>query len=401
MQFKYRAVTEEFRIKEGLVEASDLNAARRLLLENRWQIIAVQEKPEVERWLGRRFESKINTESLAAFCNQLSMLIRSGVSIVRSLEILESQMTDRRLQRVMRTLYNGVSRGGSLAQAMRDAEGALPELLISLVSVGEESGNLDAVLMSMSAYYERETFVRKKVVSAAIYPMVLTVVLIGLVTLFINFILPEMSSLMRDSHQSLPLLTQLLLAGTSFLTHNAFLLAAGLAALALGLHQALRIPRYRYGRDQLLLRIPLFGKTFKDTITARFARTLALFLHSSIPIVPIFNAMEGVIGNEVGLTALKRARERVMRGETLFAAFAEEKFFDPLMIQMIMVGEETGRLEELMEEVANHYDKRVEVGVGRLIALVEPAFTLLIGLFAGTLIISIALPIFSMASGVK
>lgn len=401
MQYKYKVITEEFKLKEGLFQASDLEIARRHLLDNQWQIIQLEEVPEVDRWLGRRFESKVRTESIAAFCSQLAMLIRSGVNMVRSLDILQAQMADKRLKALVRDLHRGVSRGSSLAQSMREAGDAFPELLISLAAVGEESGNLDAVLVSMATYYERESFVRKKIANAAVYPVILSVVLVGLVAFFINFILPQISSLLKDNNQALPLITQLMLAGTNFLVSNAIFLAGGFAVLVLALHQAFKKPRYRYIRDQFLLRLPLLGKTLKDTITARFARTMAVFLHASIPIVPTFNSMEGVIGNEVGRQALLAAKELVIHGDTLHDAFGEQGFFDPLVIQMMMVGEETGRLEELMEEMANHYDKLVEVGISRLIALVEPVFTLIIGTFAGTLIISIALPILNMSSGVK
>jgi type IV pilus assembly protein PilC len=136
-------------------------------------------------------------------------------------------------------------------------------------------------------------------------------------------------------------------------------------------------------------------------ILARFARTLALFLHSSIPIVPILNSIENIVGNEVPKQAVVRARERIIQGEPLALAFGQEAFFDPMVIQMMSIGEETGRLEELMEEVANHYDKRVEIGITRMVALVEPIFTVIIGVFAGGLIISIALPIFNMANVVN
>jgi type IV pilus assembly protein PilC len=400
MQFKYRVIADDNTIKDGTLEAVDLDAARRVLLDSRWQIIKLEDVPEMDRLFGRSFQSKIKPDALAGFSNQLAMLIRSGVNMVRSLDILQSQMGDKRIKEIVRRFYTGVSRGSSLAQAMRDSESGIPELLISLVGVGEESGNLDSVLISMSAYYERDSFVRKKIASAMVYPIVLTFVLIGLVVLFMNFILPEMSSMLKSNNTPLPLITQLMLSGAAFLTQNWIFILAGFAALVLGLRQAFKIPRYKLWRDAFLLRLPIFGPTIKDSVTARFSRTMALFLHSSIPIVPIFNSMEGVLGNEVARKALLAARERVIRGDMLYVAFGEQGFFDPLVIQMMMVGEETGRLEELMDELANHYEKLVEIGIGRLIALVEPAFTLIIGLFAGTLIISIALPIFSMSTAV-
>ena len=329
------------------------------------------------------------------------MMIRSGANLVRGLDILQAQMEDRRLKEVVETIHRSVSRGSSLSEAMRECQGALPELLINLVSVGEESGSLDSVLTSMAEYYERENFIRKKVTSAAIYPVVLTVVLIGLVIVFMNFILPEITDLMKGNGQSLPAPTQMIVDTSDFLMKNGLYLFMGIGVLVAVLKRVFKIPKYRYYLHAFLLKTPLLGKNMKDVIIARFSRTLALFLHSSIPIVPILNSLETIVGNEVPRLAVARSKDLIIRGETMALAFGVEPFFDPLVIQMMSIGEETGRMEELMVEVANHYDKRVEIGLARLVALVEPIFTIIIGVFAGGLIIAIALPIFNMASGVK
>lgn len=401
MQFRYKIINKEMRVTDGVLEAVDLESARRKILDNRSQIISLEEVSSLSSILSTVFKSKVKYESVAAFCTQLAMIIRSGANLVRGLDILQSQMEDRRLKEVVGTIHRNVGRGSSLSEAMRECDGALPDLLINLVSVGEESGSLDSVLTSMAEYYERENFIRKKLASAAIYPVVLSVVLLGLVILFLNFILPEITGLMKESGQSLPPATQFIVDTSDFLMSNGLFLLLGIGALILFLNRVFKIPQYRYYLHAFLLKTPLIGKNMKDVVIARLSRTLALFLHSSIPIVPILNSLESIVGNEVPRLAVARSKDLIIRGETMASAFGTEPFFDPLLIQMIAIGEETGRLEELMVEVANHYDKRVEVGLTRLVALVEPIFTLIIGIFAGGLIIAIALPIFNMASGVS
>ena len=401
MQFRYKVINQETRVTEGVLEALDLEAARRLISENGWQVISLEKASALSGWLSIGFKSKVKFESIAAFCTQMAMMIRSGANLVRGLEILEVQMEDRRLKEVVGTIHRGVSRGNSLSVAMRECQGALPELLINLVGVGEESGSLDSVLTSMAEYYERENFIRKKITSAAIYPVVLSVVLMGLVILFLNFILPEITELMKGNGQSLPAATQMIVDTSDFLMSNGLYLLIGIVALGALLNRVFKIPKYRYYLHAFLLKTPLLGKNMKNVIIARFSRTLALFLHSSIPIVPILNSLENIVGNEVPRLAVARSKDLIIRGETMALAFGLEPFFDPLVIQMMSIGEETGRMEELMVEVANHYDKRVEIGLARLVALVEPIFTIIIGIFAGGLIIAIALPIFNMASGVS
>lgn len=401
MQFRYKVVDDKMSLRNGLVEAIDLESARIFIVNNNWQIIMLEEVKKIDNFLLKKFEGKVKVESITSFCSQLAMIIRSGANMVRGLEIMQAQIIDRRFKEVVRTLYLEVGRGNSLAQAMRSCQGALPQLLINLVAVGEESGNLESVLLSMAAYYDRENFIRKKMSSAAIYPIILTVVLIGLVLLFMNFILPEITSLLSENGQSLPAVTQLMVDSTQFFKDKALFLLLGGISLVLSFQRLIKIPQNRYALDAFYLKTPLFGKNIKNVIISRFSRTLALFLHSSIPITSIFDAMENIMGNEVPRKAIIKAKERIINGETLHSAFGQEPFFDSLVIQMMAIGEETGRLEELMDEVANHYDKLVEVGISRMVALVEPAFTVLIGALAGVMIISIALPIFSMSSGLK
>lgn len=399
MQFRYKVINEEMHVIDGVMEAVDMEAARRQIVENRWQIISLTRVSGLSSLLAMNLNNRVKPESIASFCSQMAMMIRSGANLVRGLDILQSQMEDKHLQGVVATIHRGVSRGDSLSAAMRECQGALPELLINLVSVGEESGNLDSVLVSMAEYYERENFIRKKITSAAIYPLVLTVVLIGLVFLFINFILPEVTELLKGNDQGLPAPTQMIVDTADYLQRNGQFLLLGILAAAALLVRIFKIPKYRYYLDSFLLRIPLLGKNIKDVVIARFSRTLALFLHSSLPIVPILNSLENVVGNEVPRLAIVRSKERIIRGETMALAFGEESFFDPLVIQMMSIGEETGRMEDLMIDVANHYDKRVEIGLTRLVSLIEPIFTIIVGVFAGGLIIAIALPIFNMASG--
>ena len=401
MKFRYKVIDERMNIAEGTLEAVDIDAAKRVAQENGWQIISLAEVRSLGALVNEVFIPKIKYESISAFCSQLAMMVRSGANIVRGLEILKLQMEDKKLQKVLEIIVQGVSRGDSLSQAMRECKGALPDLLVNLVAVGEESGNLESVLISMSEYYDRENFIRKKIQSASVYPSILLLVLVGIVFFFMNFLLPEISGMLSEGGQSLPLLTQVIIDAADFLNNNGLYLLAGSVVLALGLFNLFKTPKYRFYLHSFFLKLPLFGVNARNVVIARFSRTFALFLHSSIPMVPIMNSMETIVGNEVARMAIVRIQDRIIKGESLAAAFGQEEFFDPLVIQMMSIGEETGRLEEMMEEVANLYDKKVELGIARLIALVEPVFTVIIGIIAGTMIIAIALPIFSMATAAQ
>jgi type IV pilus assembly protein PilC len=401
MQFNYKVIDENLTIKKGSLQAADREAAKRLMLENKWQIIELREGSRILAFLNTAIESKLKFESISSFCTQMAMLIRTGANLVKGLEILKTQSKDKNLRRVLTTLITEVSKGSSLSAAMKTCGRALPELLVNLVAVGEQSGNLDTVFSNMAEYYEREVFIRKKISSAAIYPAILSSVLVILVVFFINFILPEITGLLNSSGGQLPFITQIMLDSVAFLTNNCLYLLLAVIVLAVGYVKLHSIAKYKLKIDGSKLKIPLLGKNMHNVITARFCRTMALFLKSSIPIVPTLDSMEKIVGNEVARVALVQAREKIIKGKSLAAAFREEQFFDEMVTQMMTVGEETGRLDDLMKEIAGYYDKQVEVGIGRLVALVEPVFTIIVGIFAGIMVISVALPIFNLSQSIK
>lgn len=400
MQFHYRVIDENMCVQEGLLEAVDREAAQKIILDNHWQVIELDESNKILGLLTSPLGKKLSAEAISSFCSQLAMIIRTGANLIKGLEILRKQTKDKSLQRVIESLISGVSKGSPLSTAMRDC-GALPELLVSLVAAGEKSGNLDSVLDNMAAYYERESFVRKKIGNAAVYPIILTSVLIIIIAFFINFVLPEITGMLTENGGELPLLTRIVIGGANFLAAKFWLIIIVIVLLTAIFFYLKKIPKYKLAIDEFKLRVPLLGKNMKKVITARFCRTMALFLKASIPIVPMLDSMESIVGNEVPRLALVRAKEEIIKGMGLAQAFSEEEFFEELVIQMMTVGEETGQLDDLMDEIAGYYDKQVELGIGRMVSLIEPIFTIAIGIFAGLMILSIALPIFNLSTTIQ
>lgn len=400
MFFKYKIIDENKVVTTGKLEAIDLEAAKRIIYENNWQIIEIEKVSDLLQLLNKPLDKRLSYEAISNFCTQMAMMIRTGSNLIKGLEILRSQTKDRNLKDTLDILVKEVSKGSSLSEAMKACEGSLPDLLVNLVAVGEQSGNLDLVFNNMAEYYERENFIRKKIVSAAVYPAVLTGVLILLVIFFINFILPEITGLISESGGQLPLITRMMIGTTSFLARYFWLLILLVVGLVMLYVKVVRIPKYHLMKDQIMLRIPLVGRNINNVVTARFCRTLALFLKASIPIVPILNSTEKIMGNEVPRLAIVHAKEEIIKGKGLAQAFGEQKFFDEMVIQMMTIGEETGQLDDLMEEIAGYYDKQVEIGITRMVALVEPIFTIIIGIFAALMIISVALPIFDLSENI-
>jgi len=266
MLFRYKVIDENMKVSEGSLEAVDYEAAKHMIRSNSWQLITLSEASGLSTILNKKIVTPVNYESISAFCSQLAMMVRSGANLIRGLEILQSQLEDKQLKDVIDRIVVGVSRGDSLSQAMRDCQGALPDLLINLVAVGEESGNLESVLTNMAEYYQRENFIRKKISSASIYPAILTLVLVGLVIFFMNFILPEIMGLMTQNGQSLPFVTQLIIDTSLLFQNYGIHMLIALILIFFGLSRLFKMPRYKYFLDAFLLRLPLFGKNLKNVV---------------------------------------------------------------------------------------------------------------------------------------
>lgn len=400
MHYHYKVIDENMSITKGVLDAVDLEAAKRIIFENSWQIIELQEDKSLWRRLNKNIEGKLSYESISAFCSQMAMMIKTGANMVKGMEILKTQTRDKRLKNVLTTMIGEVSRGSSLSASMKTS-GVLPDLLINLVAVGEQSGSLDTVLNNMADYYERENFIRKKITSASIYPLILTAVLIIIVVFFINFILPEITGLLAQSGGELPLITRIVITSATFLTDNFLYIFAFLVIMVVLYLKLCERTNFRYYRDALKLKLPLLGINIQNVITARFCRTMSLFLKASIPIVDILNSMETIVGNEVPKNVVENAKEKIIRGKGFAESFGEEEFFDQMVIQMMIIGEETGQLDDLMGEMADYYDKQVELGINKMVSLVEPIFTIVIGIFAAIMIIAVALPIFTMSESIQ
>jgi type IV pilus assembly protein PilC len=403
-EFSYRAVDPRGEMVAGSLSGDNIPAVRQILKNE--GLVPVEIKQSGGGWEALalpsfRLKREISGEALSQFCRQLSVIVMSGVNVLRGLEILAQQTPDKRLASEIDRIYREVQKGRTISEVMEDRVSLMPRLLAGMVATGEASGTLDAVLRSMSVFYEKEHRIKQKIKTASIYPAVMAVMAVGLIVFFFNFLLPQLVTLITESGGQLPLLTRIVIGISEFSTRYFFLIFTILGGLAVLLGMHFQTPRGRLARDRIILRIPMLGKTLRCVATMRFARTAHILIKSGLPLLQGLEYIKQNLNNALAEQAVDYAAEGLQRGESLAANLARAGYFDNLAIQMFSIGEETGELEKVLEEMAEYYDQESDAGFTKLLAMVEPMMLVVIGSIVSTIIISVMLPMLDMVSHIK
>lgn len=399
--FNYMAIDGSGKPITGTMTAGDFMDVKTRLQEDGLIPVRITRGSDLKEKLNSLVRQKVNAKVIALFCRQLHIIVSSGVNILNGLDILRNQMRNKVMRNVMGKMFNEVQKGRSLSEAMNDMKSTLPPLLVNMISVGEVSGNLDEILKNMSEYYEKESFMREKLKSAMTYPVILISVGIIMMIFFMNFVLPEIVKLITETGGELPALTRVVLGTVNFIKKYYLMFFLVVLGIYVFLRAAVPGEKYRFARDRILNSIPVVNTSIKNVVTSRFLRTVSMMLRGGIPLLPVLESVEKVLGNGIAETGVRAAIEGVKRGERLGDNMASCNYFDPIVIHMINIGEETGELDNILEAMADYYDKEAEAWLMKMMAMVEPAFTIIVGIFIGILIISMMLPMFGMLSQIS
>lgn len=348
----------------------------------------------IGRWLEERGDASIQT--IAILTRQLATLLRAGVQLSESLTALVEQAERPGLKRVLADVKTQVNEGLPLSQAMARHPRFFEELYVNMVAVGEAAGNLEAVLFRLADFMEAQNRLRGKVVSALFYPAIMTVLGGGIVGLLMTTVVPKVTAMYEDAGQSLPLNTQLMILMSNLLSDFWWLLLALGAAGAYGFQRWRATPRGRLLWDRLVLQLPIFGPLARMVAISRFAKTLATMLSSGIQLLRALDIVKNVLGNAVLMRVVEEARESIREGESIAQPLRRSGEFPSVVCHMIAVGERSGQLEAMLENVAAAYDVEVDMKIARLTTLLEPLMILAMGGSVGFIVFSILMPILQM-----
>ncbi len=398
--FEYKGRSEDGMMVSGLQEAADLDALGSALLLSRITPIEIKRKDAgvagaiTINW----FEEKINSLDVMLFSRQMYTLLKAGIPIMRALNGIQNSVGNAKLARVVGQLRTSLDAGRELSVAMSEHPKVFDSFYINMIRVGETTGNLDNIFLRLFHHIEFERFMRGQIKSALRYPMfVLTAMAIAIVVINV-MVIPQFEKVFASMHADLPLITKMLIGFSSFMRNYWYLLIAMVVGAGWMFRSFVSSSVGRAKWDQFKMRIPIAGKIiFKGTM-ARFARSFALSTRSGLPILSALRLVAQTVENEYISGKIMSMSAGIERGETILRTATQTGVFNALVLQMIAVGEESGSLDDLMQEVADMYQSDVEYDVKTLGAQIEPILIIFLGVLVLILALGVFLPIWDMSS---
>jgi len=377
------------------VEAANEQTAIAALLNRNLLVVAIQEKISKK---GKSQGGKVSLSDLVVFTRQLATMIEAGIAIVQALQSLAEQTPNKIMRDVIRDVCSRVESGESFSDALLKHPKTFNKLYCSMIAAGEKGGLLAEIMARLATYLEKTERLRKKVKTALMYPIAVTVVAIGITTFLLVKVIPTFKEVYTGFGAKLPGPTQTLMDISDIVRHYLilFVLAAGA-----GIWSWLYYIKTKPGRefwDGRRIKLPIFGPIAHKICLARFTRTLASLVRSGVPILEVLQIVSQTVGNVVMEKAIKNAATDIERGEGISAALGKNPIFPSMVIRMLSAGEQTGNIDNMLERVSNFLDEEIETTLSGLMSLIEPMLIVFLGVVIGAMVICMFLPIFNLAN---
>lgn len=398
MKFKYQARNKEGELQVGFVESYSKEGAADILVSHGLYVLSL-EGSEQENFFDKFLSSfkHVSLTDQMVFTRQFATLLESKVSLADSLKNLQKQTRSALLKEVIREITNDIDSGLSLSQALERQKEVFSEFYVSMIRSAEITGRLEEAVIYLAGYLEKQKMWRSRVINALIYPTTLLVMFLGIVLLMVTLVLPNIKPILLESGVPLPWYTNAVLNGGDIIINWWWVVIMAIVPLVLFAMEYFRSDEGKVVRDEVMLRVPVFGKLFAKMYVARFAESLGILIQGGIPIAQAIEITSRSIGSFVFQDILHEVGVRVQGGELLSTALQPYDFYFPTLVsQMIAIGETTGRIDELLGRVAIFYTREVDDIMGRLGELIQPLIIAIIGVFVGFLFASILVPIYNM-----
>lgn len=395
--FKYTALAANGKTVSGVMEADNAIRVQQLLKENGQFAKTIEEAGLGSRQLGRSAPLK----DLTVFCRQFHAMLKSGVSVVKCLDLLYQQTTNKMLKETIFRVYESVQRGDLLSESLKKQSGVFPELMIAMVDTGEASGTLDTILGKLADNFDKDLKVRRKVQTAMIYPIVLTVLMVVVVFGLVTFVLPMFTSMFESSGTALPGPTRVLIGMSAFIRGYWYLIVFVVILIVFAFRAWVGSDSGRLQWDELKYRLPVVKEMLSKIYASRMTRTLSTLVNAGLPLLNSIEIASRVVGNKFIGMHMQRAKDDVRSGVSLSLALRKTGVFPIMVHSMISIGEESGTLDSMLDTTADYYDNESEKAMTQMVALMEPLLIILMAGMVGFIVISIILPIFEMSSTVQ
>jgi len=397
-KFEYKAKDKEGKTLKGIVEAPDEKQAVKTLRERGLLVIALRVKREkIADAIKKILFRKVSLTDKVNFTRQLATMITAGLKLTEALEILETQ-TSSGMKKIIEEIRKDIEGGKDLSSSLEKHPEVFDQIYIASIRAGEAAGFLEKVLNRLADNLEKRKDFQSKIKGAMIYPIIIVIGMIVVAGIMIVFVLPKMTTLFEEFQAQLPLSTRILLGISKLVTSFWWLILLMSVGLVFLFKTLFRLPYFKKQYERILFKLPIIGPLRQKTILTEFTRTLGLLVGTGILIVEAFRILHRSLGSIVYEEAVRKVGEEVEKGVPLATALAATEVFPSILPQMISVGEETGKLDEVLEKVSSYFEQEAEAAVRGLTSAIEPIIMIILGIGVGFLIVSIIMPIYNLTS---
>lgn len=399
--FQYTALTQNGKRVKGVAEGDSARAVRAQLREKQLMPIVLKEVRDTQKTtkktagfqLGVR---KVAAADLALITRQMATLLQAGLPIDELLTAVSEQTEKPAIQRVLLGVRAKVLEGYGLADAMSDFPNAFPALYRTTVSAGERTGKLGQVLEQLAEYTEKQHYIRQKIKQALIYPAMMTVVSISIVTFLLIYVVPKIVDVFTQTHQTLPLSTQILIGISQFVQHDGLYLLMGLLIFVIAWRYALKRAKFRKKAQTVLLKIPVIGRAIKTINCARFGRTFGILNAAAVPVLDAMQASVALVKPIPMHDKITTSINQVREGSSIYLALQKTGYFVPMFLHLVASGEASGQLNIMLEKAATYLEREVEALIDTALTLFEPLMIIVMGGIVLYIVLAIMLPIFAL-----
>lgn len=382
-----------------MVQADSETAAAKLLIEQGLMPLNISEIDEDGSILAK-FANRVTEKDKIVFLRQLATLIGAGLPLAQSLHTVLEQTQNKKMQRVIEEIIGEVEGGHTLSDAFGKHPQIFDKIVIALVSAGEASGTLDDALKRVAAQKEKDAAMMSKIRGAMIYPAIVLVVIMGVMIFMLLTVVPQVAKLYSDMHKTLPMLTAIMIGAANFLIHFWWIVIIGVVALGYFLHQYLNTEQGIKVRDSFKLNVPMFGGMFRKLYMARFTRTGQTLLATGVAMLDMLRISSEGVNNVIISNAIDRSAEKVKGGKALSVALKPEEYILPMVPQMISIGEQSGKIDEMMGKTAQVYEDELDDEIKAISTAIEPILMVVLAVFAGGMVGAILFPIYSLVGSI-
>lgn len=395
--FKYVAYSKDGKEVKGSIEAVDQEDAAKRIKEQGQMVVKVETEGALDKDFNLSFgKKKASSRDLSVFCRQFVSISTAGVAIVDALEMLGDQTENKALQEAIFNVEASVQKGETLAGSMRKQNGIFPSIMVNMVEAGESSGNLETSFERMAIQFEKSTKIQQLVKKSMIYPIALSVIVVGVVILMMAFVVPTFSDMYADMDQQLPALTRMVVAISDFVVDRWYILIAVIVVAVIGFKAFAASKTGMYILADVKRKLPIFGKLTIKSSSAQFARNLSTLTAAGISMIDALDIVSKTMPNVRFRDAVLEAKEKVSQGRPLSEPLKAGGIFPNMIIHMIGIGEETGNMDDMLITAATYFEEEVEAATEQVAAIIEPLLIVVMAGIVGVIIMSILIPMFGM-----